>query len=198
MSLRFTNEIRLGDVISAGSFLIAAVGLFLNWWQLRLGGIRKRAEFIVSVFNQYVMDPLASDIYYEIEYGRFQYNEDFHGSENERKLDRSLSYFENIAALYDIGTITLQDLELVRYDFVRVYQNAAVQEYFKTLDRQQRGVLYVKGGNYERYRHVAALLAKETCWNVRDQAANLGVGKSGVRSNIFHSKRNPPKRSNLT
>lgn len=156
-ALEFKNEIRLGDIISAASFLIAATGLFLNWWQLRLGGIRKRAEFIVSVFNQYVTDPLASDIYYEIEYGRFQYGKDFHRSENERKLDRLLTYFEKIAALYELGTITLQDLELVRYDFVRVYQNAAVQEYFKTLDRMP-GFLGASGGTYERYRRVAALL----------------------------------------
>jgi hypothetical protein len=156
-ALRFTGEVRLGDIISACSFLIAAVGLFLNWWQLRLGAIRKRAEFIVSVFNQYVTDPLASDIYYEIEYGRFHYNKDFHRSENERKLDRLLSYFEKIAALYEIGTITLHDLELVRYDFLRIYQNASVQEYFKTLDRLP-GLLGVEGGTYSRYRHVAALL----------------------------------------
>jgi len=159
-ALEFKNEIRLGDIIAAASFSIAAIGLFLNWWQLRLGGIRKRAEFIVSVFNQYVTDPLASDIFYEIEYGRFQYNEDFHRSENERKLDRLLSYFEKIAALYEIGTITLHDLELVRYDFLRVYQDASVQKYFKTLDRLP-GLLGVEGGTYSRYRRVAALLEKK-------------------------------------
>ncbi len=156
-ALEFKNEIRLGDIIAAASFSIAAIGLFLNWWQLRLGGIRKRAEFIVSVFNQYVTDPLASDIFYEIEYGRFQYNEDFHRSENERKLDRLLSYFEKIAALYEIGTITLHDLELVRYDFLRVYQDASVQNYFQTLDRMPE-LLGTEGGTYERYRRVAALL----------------------------------------
>ena len=156
-AFEFENEIRLGDIIAAASFSIAAIGLFLNWWQLRLGGIRKRAEFIVSVFNQFVTDPLASEIFYEIEYGRFRYDKDFHRSENELKLDRLLSYFEKIAALYDIGTITLHDLELVRYDFLRVYQNAAVQEYFKTLDRLP-GFLGVEGGTYSRYRRVAALL----------------------------------------
>jgi hypothetical protein len=160
IALCFTDEVRLGDLISACSFLIAAIGLFLNWWQLRAGGIRKRAEFIVSVFNQYVTDPLASDIYYEIEYGRFHYDKDkFHPSENERKLDRLLSYFEKIAALYEIGTITLHDLELVRYDFVRVHQNASVREYFKTLDRMP-GLLGVEGGTYSNYRRVAALLEK--------------------------------------
>lgn len=159
--LHFTGEIRLGDLIAAGSFLIAAVGLFLNWWQLRLGGIRKRAEFIVSVFNQYVTDPEASDIYYEIEYGRFHYDKNFQRSDRERKLDRLLSYFEKIAALYDIGTITLQDLELVQYDFVRVYRDASVQKYFNYLDKLEGRVLKVEGGTYERYRRVAALLQQK-------------------------------------
>jgi uncharacterized membrane protein YbhN (UPF0104 family) len=50
------REVRIGDLISAISFTVAAVGLFLNWWQLRLAAIRKRAEFIVSVFNQFITE----------------------------------------------------------------------------------------------------------------------------------------------
>ena len=155
--MTFTNEIRVGDLISTCSFLIAAVGLFLNWWQLRIGGVRKRAEFIVSVFNQYVADPDTSRMFYDLEYGRFKYDGAFHGSDQERHLDRLLSYFEKIAALYDMGTITLHDLELVRYDFVRVFHNQSVQQYFKTLDGLP-AALGVHGGTFSRYRRVAALL----------------------------------------
>ncbi|MFZ1218019.1 MAG: hypothetical protein WAO00_01945 [Chthoniobacterales bacterium] len=155
--MKFTHEIRIGDLISTCSFLIAAVGLFLNWWQLRIGGIRKRAEFIVSVFNQYISDPDTARMFYDLEYGRFQYDGEFHGSDQERHLDRLLSYFEKIAALYDMGTITLHDLKLVRYDFVRVFHNQAVQQYFQTLDRLAPA-LKVGGGTFARYRRVARLL----------------------------------------
>jgi hypothetical protein len=156
--MKIIPEIRVGDLISTCSFLIASVGLFLNLWQLRIGGIRKRAEFIVSVFNQYVTDPDTSRTFYDIEYGRFRYDRaKFHGSEQERHLDRLLSYFEKIAVLYDMGTITLRDLEIVRYDFVRVFHNADVQEYFQTLDSLPEA-LGVEGATFSRYRNLAALL----------------------------------------
>ena len=155
--MKFVNEIRLGDLISGGSLLLASIGLFLNWWQLRIGGIRKRAEFIVSVFNQYVADPETSRMFYDLEYDRFKYDGGFHGSDRERHLDRLLTYFEKIAALYDMGTITLHDLELVRYDFVRVFHNESVQQYFKTLDSLPE-TLGVNGGTFSRFRRVARLL----------------------------------------
>jgi hypothetical protein len=41
----FRNEMSLGDMIASASFLIAALGLFVTWWQLRLAAIQKRAEF---------------------------------------------------------------------------------------------------------------------------------------------------------
>src|ERR1051326_4060499 len=152
---QFKNEIRLGDVIAACSFLIAAVGLFLNWWQLRVGGIRKRAEFIVSVFNQYVTDPEAASILYDIEYKRFKYSERFHGSEDERKLDRLLNYYEKIATLFDMRIVTLADLELVKYDFIVAYKNAEVQKYFETLDKHP---IDIEGCTFEHFRGAAALL----------------------------------------
>ena len=50
-ALEFTNEIRLGDIIAAASFSIAAIGLFLSWWQLRLGGIREPEQRTGSVLT---------------------------------------------------------------------------------------------------------------------------------------------------
>jgi hypothetical protein len=154
-TFHLTNEIRVGDLISGGSFLIAAVGLFLNWWQLRAGGIRKRAEFIVSVFNQYITDPDSSQALYDIEYEKFKYGKRFHDSDEEKRLDRLLSYFEKIAALYHMDIITLDDLELVKYDFVRVFQDTNVQRYFETLDSYPAEL---EGGTFAGFRQVAKLL----------------------------------------
>jgi hypothetical protein len=159
-SLAFKNEISLGDLISAASFLIAALGLFLNWWQLRLDAIRKRAEFIVSVFSEFVMDKDSARALYDIEYDRFKYTPTFHESVREMRLDRLLYYFEKIAALAELGTISLEDLELVRYEFVRVYRNKQVQKYLTTLDDAADDV-GVRGGTFERFRRVAAKLEKK-------------------------------------
>jgi hypothetical protein len=153
-AMQIEHQVRLGDLISACGALIASTALLLNYWQLRVGSIRKRAEFIVSTFNQYITDPESSEALYEIEYNKFDYGDDFHGSKKERQLDRLLTYFEKISALYEMRTIKLSDLELVRYDFLRAFNNSNVQQYFKTLDAQPRG------GNFMRFRGVAQLLSE--------------------------------------
>jgi len=59
-------------------------------------------------------------MFYKLEYGNFVYNEvDFHGSPEEIKLDKLLRYFERIAALYEMGVLSLEDLALVEYEFLR-------------------------------------------------------------------------------
>lgn len=159
-SLTFKSEISLGDIVAAASFLVAAVGLFLTFFQLRVDSVRKRAEFIISFFNHYITDPETAHIFYMIEYDNFKYPSDFHNTELELHLDRLLFYFEQIAALYHMGVVTRSDLELVRYEFVRVYRNSNVQEYFKTLDKLAPS-LGVSGGTFRRYREVAALLNRD-------------------------------------
>jgi hypothetical protein len=152
-AITFKSEISLGDIIAAAGFIIAAIGLLLTLCQLRTDSKRKRAEFIVSVANQYMTDSETSKIFYLLEYEKFKYGPEFHESEKERQLDRLLSYFEIIATLYDMGMFTRADLELIKYQFVRVYRNAEVKKYFEFLDN-----LDVSGGGFEKFRKVAALL----------------------------------------
>jgi hypothetical protein len=51
--------------------------------------------------------------------------------------------------------ITLDDLELVKYDFVRVFQDTNVQRYFETLDSYPAEL---EGGTFAGFRQVAKLL----------------------------------------
>jgi len=156
----FKPEISFGDIIAAAAFFVAAIGLFLTLCQLKRDSVRKRAEFIISVFNEYIADPDTSRVFYLVEYDRFQYGPNFHGSDEERHFDRLLSHFEKIAALYYMKVITRDDLELIRYDFVRVYCNSAVQKYFAFLDTLPDS-LGVSGGTFKRFRDVAAMLAAD-------------------------------------
>jgi hypothetical protein len=155
--MTFKSEFTVGDIATVAGLLFAAVGLLLTWRQLMKDAAQKRAEFIISIFNQYVTDPEASAIFYEVEYGRFVYGAGFHGSPQEKQLDRLLSYFEKIAALYFMETINREDLELVRYDFLRVFQDKSVQAYFRTLDANTDR-LGVDGGTFANYRKVAEIL----------------------------------------
>ena len=147
----------LGETTSTIGTTIAAVGLFLNWWQLRLNGLLKRAEYIVGLFSQYLHDPDTADIFYRLEYGKFSYSSATHGTPDEIKLDKLLTTYERIATLYEMGTFTFEDLEFMEYEFLAIYDNASIQKYFEFLDGwyQRRGI---PGGSFPSFRHVAKII----------------------------------------
>jgi hypothetical protein len=176
--MTFKSEISLGDIVASASFLVAAVGLFMTAWQLRRESIRKRAEFIVSFLSQFRSDAETSRMFYQLEYAEgFHYGPDFHGSDEERHLDRLLGYFERIAALYKMGVIVRGDLKLVQYEFIRVFQHPEVQRYFEFLDGLPR-VLGVPGCTFSLYREVAATLSQD----YRAQLDGAANGSQPIRS----------------
>ena len=138
----FVNQITIGDLIQIIAILIAAIGLFLNFRQLRAGNRQKRAEYIINLHNQYASDKDNLDIYYKIEYDAFEYDENFHKSEDEKKLDKLLDFYDNIAKLYKLNNFTLEDLDYVAYGYLVIYQNPSVTEYLGFLDNwyKRRGM----------------------------------------------------------
>ncbi len=160
--INWVTEISISDLLLAVSILIAALGLFLNFLQMKKNNLQKRAEFIINLYNQYASDSDMMEVYYKIEYGKFKYDKNFHQSDEEKKLDKLLGFFENIAKLYLMGNITLDDLKYVAYEFIVIYQNEFVQQYFQFLDGwfRQRGM---KIKPYEAFRQVGKILKKEMC-----------------------------------
>src|SRR5688572_18513689 len=125
----FVNQFTVGDLLSVVAILIACIGLFLNLLQMQADSRQKRAEYIINLSNQATSDQDIQDIYYKIEYEEFIYDEDFHESDDERKLDKLLEVYENMAKLYQLNNITLDDLDYVAYSYLVVYQDSNVQDY---------------------------------------------------------------------
>lgn len=154
------NQITIGDIIQFVALLIASVGLFLNLIQLRAANRQKRAEYIINLYNQAALDKDVLDMYYKIEYGKFKYDEKFHGSEEEIKLDKLIDMYDNIAKLYQLGNFTLRDLNYVAYRYLVVYQDEAVGRYLSFLDGW-----YVRRGMkvkpFHAFRNVGQILEKE-------------------------------------
>lgn len=133
---KFSAEVSLGDVLTIVGLLLASTGVFLTFLQMRIGNRQKRAEFLVSLYSQYATDSDMVAMYYEIEYDEFQYKqEDFHQSGSERQLDRILGVFRSIAKVWQMGNVTLEDLEIVAYEYLVLCRNKAVQDYLAFLDQ---------------------------------------------------------------
>lgn len=111
------------------------IGVFAAFRQIYISNKQKRADIILQLCNQFYQDNDMQDIYYRIEYSEFQYAvETFHGSEDEKKLDKLLGLFSNIGQLYQMGIIKEKDLEFIKYEFQIIYEYQGVQSYFQTLD----------------------------------------------------------------
>jgi hypothetical protein len=152
------NQVTVGDLIQACALIFAAIGLFLNLAQMKAANRQKRAEYIISLHNQFSLDEDVLDIYYKIEYGRFVYEQQaFHGSDEEKKLDKLLDVYDNIAKLYLLKNFTIRDLNYVAYSYLVVYQDQAIKTYLSFLDKWyvERGM---KVKPYEAFRIVGDIL----------------------------------------
>lgn len=112
---------------TVGAFVYAIV-------QVRQSKKHKRAEFIIQLHDIFVHDEDMVEMFYKIEYGDFQYNDSFHMTSEEKKLDKLLGHFNNICRLYEMNILRDEDIELMRYEICRVAQDTQVQNYFQWLD----------------------------------------------------------------
>src|SRR5258706_5517468 len=97
--LKFDPTITIGSLIQTAAFLVAALGLIFNALETRRAARQRRILQLIDLQHQFYSDEAMLDAYYLIEYGIFSYNQDFHGSDLEKKIYRLLIHFENIAGL---------------------------------------------------------------------------------------------------
>ena len=122
-----------GATVAAASF--AGVGLILNAWQLSRATRQRRVEQVTNVFQQIFDDHDLAEIYYLLEYGKFDYTDTFHGSDKEKKLDKLLALFNSLARLRTMGLLKISDLDLVTYEYLVIYQDKGVKQYLAFLDQ---------------------------------------------------------------
>jgi len=128
------QEIQIIDILKIIAVLIALVGLFLNAWQLYQNNNFRRSEIVSNVLFKTFDDEKISKMFYKLEYDKFTYDDNFHNSKDEERLDKTLVLFNILAKQYYMNLITLEDIEEISYDFLTIYDNQEVQKYLKFLD----------------------------------------------------------------
>ena len=137
----------------------AGAGLVLTALQISRSIRQRRIERIDQVRQELFGDPALISIYYRIEYSEFDYSPDFHGSEDEKNLDQLLSMFDSLAKQVQMKLLNLSDLDLVAYEYLVIYQDSGVREYFKFLDNwfSDRGIRHPP---FKAFQEVGRLLEK--------------------------------------
>ncbi|MDC9714883.1 MAG: hypothetical protein PSN36_03555, partial [Gammaproteobacteria bacterium] len=87
------------------SFLIGAVAFVLNVRQTTLNNKICRAKIVSDSLHTFMDDNMMHQAFYKIEYGKFNYGSDFHGSNEEREIDKLLRHFSNIALMWQDGLL---------------------------------------------------------------------------------------------
>lgn len=157
--MEWNPEVSMGNVILGSLLLLTFVGLIFNYVQMRKGWRQKRAEFLITLAREYLLDPDLIELYYLIDYEKFKFDEGMLQTDREKKLDKLLYIYENIARMYVMDNINKSDIKYFAYRFIRVYQNAEVKKYVAFLNEWYGKKLTVKP--FEAFQKVGPILEKE-------------------------------------
>jgi hypothetical protein len=116
------------------SAVFAAVGLILSVVQSRRSNKQARAALVAKFLSDFAGNDDMQSIFYSIEYSKFKYDDEFHDSEDERKLDKTLVHFANLALAWKSGLLQDDDICPVQYFARRLLRDNGVKEYLRFLD----------------------------------------------------------------
>ena len=114
--------------------IVAGIGLLFTAREIRRSSRQRRLEAVAKVRGQIFGEEDIQEIYYQLEYQEFKYSPNFHGSKEEKSMDRLLGLLDSIAKEVEVGLLEVNDLELVGYEYLITYQDREVQKYFDFLD----------------------------------------------------------------
>jgi len=144
-------------VIPSVSALFAAAGLFLNIAQARRTSKQARAALVAKFLSDFANDDKMQNIFYRIEYGLFQYDKNFHGSEEEARLDRLLLHFANLALAWKYGLLENDDILPVQYIARRLLRDDGVRNYLGFV-KTFADIAELGGHPYQALQEMGALL----------------------------------------
>lgn len=118
--------------------IVTAIGVFGVFVQIHRGTKIQRAIFLKELYTELSSDPDASEAFYAIEYDELTYDDDFHGSEMEPKLDRYLVLLDVICEMYDQGILRWEEMRFFAHYLDRTAKNKQVRTYIEFLNTFQK------------------------------------------------------------
>ena len=122
------SEIPLGDILTAGSVLFAAITL--------LGNIRVQgADFLLKLTERYFKDESVRDFYYKVDWQKYKFDPATLAlSQEERLLDKLLYSFDEIGETFRLGVLDEKQARIFAFQAARVLDNQDVKKYLAMLD----------------------------------------------------------------
>ena len=124
----------LADKINTALLLVTALGVMAAFWQIRTGAKAQRATFLKDLYMQLRTDESVAEAFYLIEYSEFVYDQSFHGSILEKKVDRLLTLIDLVCEMRSQRIISKREMQFFRYQFLRVAADPSIRDYLLFLD----------------------------------------------------------------
>jgi hypothetical protein len=118
-------------IVPAASAIFAAVGLLLHFLPVAPDQCANSSSPSSLNASKDSQKTKTFSAFYAIEYSKFKYDEEFHGSKYEREIDKLLRHFSNIALAWQAGLLSTRDVRPIQYYVLRVVRNAEIQKYLK-------------------------------------------------------------------
>ena len=83
--------LEIGSVAELITAIVAVVGVIVTVGEYKRSNRIKRSSYIEPLIDKLKSDDI-SQVVYMLQYGKFFYNKEFHGSKEEIKVDRTLQY----------------------------------------------------------------------------------------------------------
>ena len=130
----FDNTFNIGDIIALLGLIAVITGGLFSLHQYRKNLVLKRADYIMVLTEKIRSDVEISSVVYIIDYNKPWYDDKFHGgSEIERKVDKTLSYFSYICYLREQNILSPKEFETFEYSLDRILTNFQVIDYLYNL-----------------------------------------------------------------
>jgi len=147
-STRLEQYIMLGlpltEILTLIGFLFTIIGLFFTGLQIRQNTKLQRARFLIDIVELYFQDKDIRDVFYQIDYNRFSFDEStFVLGDKEQAVDRLLYTLDAIGRIVELGALTPQEIDVLAFQILRVMDNKGIQDYLAWLT-----------GEYENRSHV--------------------------------------------
>ena len=135
--LEIVGSITIFEILSIVGFVFFLATLAIAVKNSSDATKTRRAEFSFRVWEAFMSDEVQK-AFLEIEWERFRYPQEdgnaFSSDEEERRIDRLLYLFDEIAFFAKIGVLLKSDVQRWGYQGRRVFQDPGIQSYLAFLD----------------------------------------------------------------
>lgn len=121
------------EITEFASIVIGFIGLYIAISEYRRSNRIKRATYIDQLTERLKSDKEIRDMIYDFQYGDFHYTEEFHGSDLEKKVDKTLQYFSYICYLKEKKIITNDEFMFFEIDISQALRCKDLIEYLYNL-----------------------------------------------------------------